>query len=46
MWNMQLVRDDNQIQVTPEAICLMIFGVRMNILFIVKVKILMRSKWS
>jgi hypothetical protein len=37
---MQLVQDDQKIQIEPEAIFLMVFGARMNLSFITKVKIL------
>ena len=39
LWNTQLMWDDCQVQIMPIAVCFMIFGARMNILFIIKVKI-------
>ena len=45
IWN-TLVQDDFQIQIVFVVTFLIIFGDCMNILFIVKVKILYVSKWS
>ena len=42
IWNMQLVRDGQQIQFEAEATFLIIFGA----LIIIKVKILVLLKWS
>ena len=42
--NTQLVQDDYQIQIVPVAIFLIVFGARMNILFIVEVKILFLNR--
>ena len=43
---MQLVRDGEQIQIETIGTFLSIFGANMNILFIIKVKILVLIKWS
>ena len=43
---MQLEQDAQQIQIKHIVICLIIFGARMRILFILKVRILMPIKWS
>lgn len=46
MWNTQSARDDQQIQIVPVAICLvLIFGAHMNIIFIIKVWIIVLIKW-
>ena len=42
----QLLQDDQQIQNVPIAICLIIFGIHMNVLVINKVKILVLINWS
>jgi cytochrome b subunit of formate dehydrogenase len=44
--NTQFVQDDCQFQIICVAICLMIFGAHMHILFNIKVKILKLIKWS
>jgi hypothetical protein len=41
---MQVVQDDQQIQIVHVAICFIIVGAHMNILFIMKVKILVFIK--
>ena len=46
IWNKQSLRDHLQIQITPVVVRLTIFGAHMNILFIIKVKILVLIKWS
>jgi hypothetical protein len=43
---MQLVRDGKQIQIEVVVTFLMIFGVHMNVLFVIKVKIFVLIKWS
>ena len=43
---MQIVQDDWQDQVVSVAICLIIFGALLYILFIIKVKILVLIKCS
>ena len=45
IWNMNLVQDDKQIQIVPEAIFFILFGAYMNMLSS-KVKILFLIKWS
>ena len=44
--NMQLVRDDYQIQIMPISILLVIFGALMNIIIIIKVKVLFLNRRS
>ena len=46
MWNMQIVRNFHQFQIGSLAIWLLIYGIHMNILVIMKVKILKLIKWS
>jgi hypothetical protein len=41
IWNTQLVQNHWQIQFVHIAICLIIFGAHMDILFIIRVKIFM-----
>ena len=40
MWNMQLVQDNKHIHIMHVVICLIFFGAHMNILLIIKMKIL------
>jgi hypothetical protein len=46
IWNIQLVWDKKHVQIVSGAICHIISGAHMDILFIVKLKILMLIKWS
>ena len=46
IWNIQLVRDYEQIQIVPVAVCLVIFGALKEISFIIKVKPVMHIKWA
>jgi hypothetical protein len=46
---MQLGRDEKQVQILPVAMLLIIFGVHMNMLLSIKVRILVlinRAHWS
>ena len=40
------MQGDKQIQITPIALCLSICRAHVNILYIIKVKILVLIKWS
>ena len=46
IWNTQSMQGDKQIQLVFIIVCLITCGSRMNILFIIKVKILVSIKWS